>query len=195
MPKCINHPDVEAEAICSVCGQAFCHECLVPGSDPPICTTCAINRAGAEVASKPAAPAAVPDDAPVRSHSHRAFFWIAGILVLAIIGELIWMIGQKPAPVQVSKTPEVARVFAMDHLILVQSALADAYQQQGRYPDLAAIEPLVPDDVAQAIRAGRITMTRTPDGFLLRMQPEGGGPPLVMNQDGDLVIPQEGASP
>ncbi len=191
MPPCINHPETEAEATCSVCGRPFCHECLVPGADPPMCTTCAINRAGSQAATEPKGVAAVHP----ASRSHRAFFWTSGVLVLCIIGELGWMVLGRSRPATVPDTPQMARVLAMDDLILVQSALATAKEDQGRYPALTAIEDQVPVDVANVIRAGRITMTRTAKGFLLRMQPAASGPPLIMNQDGDLVTPPESPAP
>ena len=192
MEMCVNHPDVEAEATCSVCGRPFCHECLVPGSNPPICTTCAINRAGTEVAT---APTPVTQRAP-KTHFRRGFLWVAGILSLLIIGELVWMFLQRPAPTRVPQTPEMEQALAMDNLILVQAALADAFETQGRYPNLEEIQNAVPHDVAQKIQNGEITMQRTSEGFLLRIQPPGGGAPLMtMNQDGDLVAPEEAPSP
>ena len=143
MAQCKSHPDREAVAVCSVCGEPICGECIAPGEGEPICFDCSISRAGEEVRERAPAGETLRAAPPGPPHSAlspgiKVVLAIGLVVILAELAIILFMGAPQPAPTAAPAAlgPEkTATLGAVAETIVVSQSLESYKKAHGRYPD------------------------------------------------------------
>lgn len=160
MNPCTNHPDREAEAICSVCGKPFCGECLAPSDGEPVCFDCSIILTEKELGRERKAEDSVPVQAPAAARSPispavKALVAVGAVIILAELAVILFMGGPHPtaagAPPALSEA-KAATLGTVTDSIVISQTLESYRATHGHYPDsLSEIADSLPPVLRQRL--------------------------------------------
>ena len=194
MATCHHHPDREAEAACSVCGNDLCEECVAPGEAEPTCFDCSISTAGQDLAKKHAADKLDAIPRPPRPRRSRLVQALVGIGIIVIAVELAIIYFMRPqAQGPVTQAPADARKTAAAEtgadIILIREGLEGHRREHGELPeDLWDIAEHLPDEIVDLFSDPSTRYEPKPDdSYSLTLQGQG---PHPVTTSSDVATPQ-----
>ncbi len=189
MAQCANHPDREAEAVCSVCEKPVCGECLAPGEGDPVCFDCSITITEKELGREHTVEAALPAPAPAvpRSRLSPGITVLLAVGIVIILAELaVVLFMGAPHPSSAGTPPamsaeKAATLNTVTDSIVVTQSLESYRATHGHYPkQLGEIADSLPAPLRDRISGATTTYTLDEKGgYHLELKEGGAVAPVV----------------
>jgi len=189
MVQCTNHPDREAEAVCSVCGKPVCGECLAPAEGDPVCFDCSITLTEKELGREHEAEAAPPAPAPAARQSHlstgiKALSAVGIVIILAELAVILFMGAPQPSSTGTSPAINAEKASTLNTVtdsIVVTQSLESYRATHGHYPQqLGEITDSLPAPLHDRISGAATAYTLDEKGrYHLEINEGGGAIPVV----------------